>query len=321
MLGLYRAIRPLFSNVFIAINIDNGNCHIHILRVKKDRVIEEIEREFKIIDGALPINAIRLIETYKKYPFSYVGIIAKTYNQNIFHTSKIDSLNEIGIDITEYKMLKFQGGWGVYIKRNEINEIQKIFSKIYGVDYIFSPFFIIYQVIQETLDDTLRLYILQEKSNIAILIADKLKVYFGGYFLIESEVRDEKNETPPLDSMIEKHEDPLDEFEDLSLDFIQEADKTDEDFSQDTQEASQAVDELTKASTIVSIIQNSLNEFYSNDFYDEGFVQEVVFLDNTAMIPETLSYIEQATLLDVKRQQINLMDELLEAIQMEFKGK
>lgn len=324
MLGFDRLVRSLFSNVFIAINIDDSSCHIRILRTKKDRVIEEIERDFDIVDGLLPVVAVRFIERYKKhYPFCYVGVIAKTYNQNVFQVRKIKEINKLGVDIKEYKALKL-GDWGVCIKKNEIDEIQNFFKKVRGVDYIFSPFALMYQGISAKLDSVLRLYVLQEKSNIALFIANSSNVYFGGYFMVESDMDKEKNSTSFSPIVMKKEEvDPLDEFEDLDFDFIQDMD-TEIRFDareENFQEVSQAVNELTKAAVIAGIIQNALAEFYSNDYYEERFVEEIVFLDNVNMMEEALKHIEQVMLLPVSRWQINLYEELLEMIRREFKGK
>lgn len=326
MLGFDRIIRPLFSNVFIAINIDNNNCQIRVLRTKKERIFEEVEREFNIIDNLLPMAAIRFIESYKKrYPFCYIGVIAKTYNQSVFHIKKIKELGKLGVDIREYKALKFKD-WGVYIKKNEVDDIQRFFKKLHGVDYIFSPFVLIYKSISSRLDSVLRLYVLQEKSNIALFVANAKSVYFGGYFMVESDMGKENEEASlPVIAPKEETTDLLDEFEDLNFDFIQDVD-VDVDAHLDTKDeitqgASEAVDELTKAAVIASIIQNSITEFYNNDYYEEKFVEEIVFLDNVGMMEETLSYIEQVTLLPVSRWQFTLIEELLEIIQQEFRGR
>lgn len=307
--------RPFFSSVFIALNIDSNTCFIKILRIKKNTLIEEVDREFKIIGNELPIEVVKFIKSYKRrYPFSYVGTISKTYNQGVFPTKKIDFLDKLGIEVRECKTLKIKD-WSVFIKKNEIIDIQKYFSRFGGMDYIFSPFVMMYAFIEKNLDDQFRLYVLYEKSNIALIVANEDSVYFGGYFMVESEA-EQMNDSVFLQADQNDDMYALDEFEDLDLDFIQDEDKELE--LDMTKDASRAVSDITKASVIANIIQNSLSEFYTNDFYDEGFAQEVVFLDSIGMPQEILSYIQETTLLDVKRQQFVFQEEVLVMMQKEF---
>lgn len=323
MFGLDKIIRPFFSNVFIAINIDGNLCFVKVLRLKEGKVIEDFDREFKIIGDELPIEMIKFIKNYKRrFPFSYTGVVSKTYNQGVFHIKKLDDIYKIGVEPSECKVLKFKD-WCAYIKKYEILEIQKSFSRFGGIDFIFSPFILAFLHIQKELEQSFKLYVLYERSNIALFIANESGVYFGGYFMIEGEVEQVGDVGRIVEEDGEKlHNDAysLEEFENLDLGFIQDEDEDETEIEQN-KDVNQAIDDITKASVIVNIIQSSLSEFYTNDFYDENFVEEIVFLDNAKMSPEMLTYIQSATMLETKRQQIFLQDALLALIQKEFGNK
>lgn len=324
MFGLSKIIRPFFSNVFMAINIDSNICYIKVLRLKESKVVEEFDREFRILDDELPIEMIKFIKNYKRrFPFSYIGVISKTYNQGIFNTKKIDELHKIGIEPTECKILKFKD-WCAYIKKTEILEMQKYFSRFGGVDYVFSPFVLMFFSIQNKIDDKLRLYVLCEKSNIALFVANKNNAYFGGYFMIEGEIeqvsRSSTLGTLENQNTQDKDQYSLEEFENLDLGFIQEEEEEDQEIEQ-IKNVSQTVDDIAKASVIANVIQSSLNEFYANEFYDEGFVEEVVCLDSFDMTSEMVACIQDITMLEVSRQQFFLQEELLSLTQREFRGR
>ncbi|WP_104697508.1 MULTISPECIES: hypothetical protein [unclassified Helicobacter] len=324
MFGLNKIIRPFFSNVFIAVNIDENLCFVKVLRLKEGRVIEDFDREFKIIGDELPVEMIKFIKNYKRrFPFSYVGVISKTYNQGVFHIKKLDEIYKIGIEPSECRVLKFKN-WCAYIKRHEIIETQRYFSRFGGVDFIFSPFILAFLHIQKELDQSFKLYVLYERSNIALFIANEAGVYFGGYFMVEGEVG---RQVSDIGQIVEEErgalqDDPysLDEFENLDLGFIQDEDEEDAEVDQN-KDANQTIDDITKASIIVNIIQSSLNEFYTNDFYDENFVEEIIFLDNVKMSSEMLTYIQNVTMLETKRQHFFLQEQLLMLIQKEFGNK
>lgn len=323
MFGLSKIVRPFFSNVFMAINIDSSICTIKVLRLKESKVVEEFDREFKIFDDELPVEMIKFIKSYKRrFPFSYIGVIAKTYNQGVFHTKKIDELHKVGIEPRECKILKFKD-WCAYIKKSEIVDMQKYFSRFDGVDYIFSPFVLIFLSVQKKLDSSLRLYILCEKSNIALFIANRDNVYFAGYFMVEGEIEQASRVNGTLlEKQDTKNDDKysLEEFENLDLGFIQDEDEEEQETEQ-IKNANQAIGDIAKASVIANVIQSSLNEFYTNEFYDEGFVEEVICLDSLGMSSEMIACIQDITMLEVSRQQFFLQDELLALTQQEFRGR
>ncbi len=328
MFGFYKLIRPLFSDVFIAINVDDNICQIRVLRTKKEKILEEVEKEFKIIDRVLPYDAVRFIENYKKhYPFCYIGVVSKTQDQNIFHVSKIKELPKIGVDIREYRTLAI-GDWGIYIKKSEIDRIQRFFGKFHGVDYIFSPFVLLYKRIKDRLEPELKLYVLQEKTHIAMLVANKDDVYFSKFLsveMLESGARGVEN--PLFFNNETGGGSTFGGFEDLDLDFMRDLDFKEEgeprvdESEKRAQEASVVVDEISRAAVVAGIIQEALSEFYDNEFYEEGFVEEIVFLDNIEMKQEAADYIQQTLLLPVQRMQIKLMEDVLESVQQEFKWK
>ncbi|MCE3038852.1 hypothetical protein LW133_06145 [Helicobacter sp. faydin-H8] len=314
MFGFNKILRSLFSNTFIAINIDGNICYVKVLRLKEGRIVEDFSKEFKILEGQLPFELIKFIKNYKRrYPFSYIGVMAKTYNQGVYNPQRPEILESNGVNIRECKVLKFDN-WNAYIKKNEIEEIQKQLDRFGGVDYIFSPFVITYLAIKKELDSKSRLYILYEKSNIAILIANCDEVYFAGYFMIESEISQAQEEVKYANDLLENTFDIMEELEDFEdfedFDFFNE--------NKEEEEVEQTIQDMNQASIVAGIIQNSLNEFYSNDLYEEKFVEEIVILDNVGISNEGLKYIADTTLMDIKKEQFDLMQELLAIIQVEF---
>ena len=318
MFGLNKLFRPLFSNVFIALNIDNGSCFVRILRQRESRVLEEVDREFRIFDERLPVEVVKFIKSYKRrYPFSYVGLIAKTPTQGIVSTGELDLLASQGIAPKECKILPIKN-WSVYIKKQEILEIQKHFARFGGVDYIFSPFVVMHSALHDWLDSKLRLYVLLERSHVALMVANEWGAYFGGIFPITSEEQAPIQEIEPLEGLEldgEMHE--LEDLEDLVL----------EEIGQEFQEAGemedigQIIEDITNASALSDIIVRALGELYANDSHEGGFVEEIVFLDSIGVSQDILSYVHGATLFDVKHQPFSIQEALLEMIQQEYARK
>ncbi|MDO7252313.1 hypothetical protein [Helicobacter cappadocius] len=327
-------VRRFFSNVFIGINIDGRVCSVKIIRIKDEKILENIAREFKTINNEIPIEVIKLIRNYqKKYSFCYVGAMSKSYNQGILRIKdKKEDYSKYGINPKECKMLDFKT-WKTYIKNTEINENIERFSKINGIDYLFSPFVVIFRKIKNQLDGKTRLYILQERSSISLLVADNAEIYFGGYFMVEGEMEDVNMQDPHTedffdiivpedekDSNEEDIEDEIGDLEDLDSDFF--IDKLNEKLLIDNQEENLTkgkVDDIYKISVVTSIIQNSLMEFYSNDLYDSKFIEEFVILDAYGMSDGALNYLKDKMMIQTQKISFSIVDELVELSKIEFK--
>ncbi|CBG39508.1 hypothetical protein [Helicobacter mustelae] len=317
MFGLDKSLRPLFSNVFILINIDAFICSVKVLRIKENKTVEHLDKEFKILEGQLPMDVIKFVKNYKRrYPFSYLGVMAKTYNQGVYHPKKLEILESSGVDIKDCQTLKVDT-WGVYIKKSEIQSIQKEFERFGGVDYIFSPFIVSWLFLKKELDTSLRLYILYEKSNIAIMIADCKEAYFAGYFMIGSEISQAQEHLKYAHNPLENTFDMMEELEELG-DFEDFHFLDEENEEEEKKHVEQTIYDITQVSVVSDIIKNSLNEFYSNDLYEERFVEEIVILDSVGIMEENLKTISDAILLDIKKKRIDLNAELLNVMRLEF---
>ncbi|PAF47851.1 hypothetical protein BKH46_03205 [Helicobacter sp. 12S02634-8] len=327
--GFSKLIKPFFSNVFIAVNIDSKMCAIKILRIKNKQVIESLQKEFKIINNELPMDAIKLIRTYqKKYPFTYLSTMAKTYNQGILKKGKPEDLLAYGLNPKELNILDFEN-FRFYIKNSAIKENIEKFSKIGGPDYLFSPFALIYHKIKDQLEPQMHLYILQERSCISLLIADNKGVYFGGYFIVEGETEDVSEDTTAsmddifstsfLGDQNKDFDDEIDELEDLGdSDFF--IDKLNARLLLDSQEdeTKGKVDDIAKIATVSSIIQNSLREFYSNELYESQFIEKIFILDTYGLSEGALSYLSENMMIETHKIPASILDGLNGLARIEF---
>ena len=320
MFALNKLLRPLLSNVFIALNIDNGSCFVRILRQRESCVLEEVDREFRIFDERLPVEVVKFIKSYKRcHPFSYIGLIAKSPMQGVIDMANQDPFTSVELSSKECKILPIKD-WGVYIRKCEIVDIQKHFARLGGVDYIFSPFVVMYHTLQEALDSKLRLYVLLERSQVALMVANEGGAYFGGVFAIthqtESGTPQGLSELGDLGLDDEMH--ALEGLENLGL-----GGGIEEELDEEVQmeDVSQIIEDITNASALSDIIHGALGEFYANDSYEEGFVEEIVFLDNIGVSQDILSYIHEAVLLDVQRRSFCVQEALLQMMQQEFVRK
>ena len=84
-MGLFTSfLSPLFSKVFIAINVDASTCSIKLIRVKNTNILESFTKEFKTSENNIPMDAIKIVRKYRKeYPFTYVSVMIKSLAQGV----------------------------------------------------------------------------------------------------------------------------------------------------------------------------------------------------------------------------------------------
>lgn len=321
-----------FSKVFIAIDIDAKVCFVKIIRNKSEKIVENFNKEIKTVNHEFPMEAVKLIKNYqKKYPFTYVCAMSKSYNQGVFRDKK-DLLN-LGIEPKSCKILEMEK-WGVYIKNSAILENITKFSKMGRLDFLFSPFVLIYYKIRQNISAKTRLYILQERSNISLFALDAEGVYFGGHYAIEGEVENVVlEETPIIENFFDTSFAEMDYKDNDDID-IDESDDFDSDLlleklnerlladNQGEENAKEKVDDITRISVVSDIIQNTLKDFYSNELHESKFIEEIVILDAYGISDEAVAYLEGQTMIETRKINVNIVDELIGLSNIQFyKGK
>ncbi|MDU7693175.1 MAG: hypothetical protein E7K04_02895 [Helicobacter sp.] len=336
-MALFEALfKPLFSKVFILIYADNSTCSISVLRFKQNKLIEKISKEFKIPSRVISTEAIKYIKKYqKRYPFSYIGALNNMPNQGAFGEDFIDQARS---DVESFKdskelatiMLK---DFGVFVSHADLEAFQKNYSRLNGLDYVFSPFLLLHKIIESRLNIALKMYVLCEKTNLTILVANGEGIYFGSYFDLEDYAYQKKKlkEQEAKDNEIQKSEESEDEKEELELDddFYDDSDFDDdiEDLDLDVLQkaANENKVEIPKEMQQAALQAQQLSEILQNtlrDFYDLGgdFIEEILLFDATDITQENLSKIQDSMLMDISREEVNIKHQLSLLIINEYKA-
>lgn len=329
-------LRPFFSTILIGINLDAKVCSLKIVIMKNKTIKNTLMKDFKIVDKELPMEAAKLIKSYKrKYPFTYLSAMSKTYNQGLAQCAKKSDLIKFGINTKTARVVEMPNQWLFYIEQLAIDENRVKFIRALGLDYLFSPFVLVYENIKKTLDSDLKLYVLQERANITLFIADEKGVYFGGFFMIggELESSDEDGSMVEVHSLREMSEldsilgsldelNEIGELEDLDEELIRKEFAPEELDNKKQQEAEmsrlEGLKDLARASNTSEIIKNSISEFYANPIYNARFVESVVILDSYGMNEQAIAHIRNALLLDIEVRPIHIPDALIELAKIEL---
>ncbi len=300
-------LRPFFSTVLIGVNLDAKVCSLKIVVLKNGHVKSSVSKEFKIVNKELPMEAAKLIADYKrKYPFTYLSAMSKTYNQGLANCSKKGELIKFGVNAKTSHIIEMPNHWLFYIQQLAVDENRVKFIRALGLDYLFSPFVLVYESIKGRLTEKVRLYVLQERASITLFVADKKGVYFGGFFMVGGEL--ENNEDKGA-SMLEIHS--AKEMSDLdSIQKQQEAEMS----------RLEGLRDLARASNATEILKNSINEFYSNPIYNSTqFIETIVLLDTYGMTEQAVAHIRNTLMIEVEVRSIHIPDALIDLAKAELK--
>lgn len=322
--------RIFYSRVFIGLNIDSGVCQLHIIRTKSNKIKQNIKTNLKTIDDSIPIEALKLITFYKKkYPYTYIGMISKTYNQGAIPTTNPKEFIKLGVNLQGYKAKFFDNTWCAYIKEEDCQQLITPSSELERIDLLFSPFLPMYNQAKKEGSKT-SLYILQEKKNICVMISDGKKVFYGGYFEVEGELTEANlspQESNPMVANSSKFEDILDSLSDnledleaLDIDLLEE-EQSNEDFEQHEKDKIEELRDFMRATTIVGILENVITEHYNNSYYQSNFIDQIVILDNYGITPDAVKHIKDSLMIETYVRPFSIPEAITLLMLEEFKRK
>lgn len=322
--------RVFYSRVFIGLNIDSGICQLHIVRIKNNTIKQNIKTNIKTIDDSIPIEALKLITFYKKkYPYTYIGMISKTYNQGALPTTNPQDFIKLGVNLQGYAIRSFDSSWCAYIKEEDCMGLIQPIQELERIDLLFSPFLPMFYYSKKETSKT-SLYILQEKKNINVIISDGKKVYYGGYFEIEGDLGDTSTtmqESNPVvansstfEDILDSLSDNLEDLEDLDIDLLEE-EHDNEELEQHEKNKIEELKDFMRATTIVGILENVIHEHYNNTYYQSSFIDQIVILDNYGITPDSIKHIKDSLMIDTFVKSFSIPESITLLMMEEFKRK
>lgn len=303
-------IRSLYSKIFIGINIDLDVCQLNIIRLKNDKIKQNIKTEFKIIDEAFPIAAYKLIHFYqKKYPLTFIGMISKTTSQGVIPVTK--DFEQYPINANQVAFIPFLDRWSAYIDKQECANLARQIPEIGTLDYLFSPFILIF--LQARKRAELAIYALQERGSISVVICDDTSIYYAKTFFHDKnsyEYRTMPETILSLESLLKTIDHDIDSI-DLS--------NLNPQWDGDEEEDSKKIDDLNdfvRATFIAEVLEQAIAEYYKNS--QSVFIDKIIIFDSYGMTSEAIGYIQETLMIETIKQSLSLPKEITSLMIQEF---
>ncbi len=344
---LSRIIKNLYQQIFIGIVVQRTSVKVHVQMRKGKKIESEKSREF-VISGARP--SPELNEFIKSYmdesPFAYIAILNDALNQGAIPTCSMhqaENFSDLGSCVT----LCNENKWMVYSEKSELNHIQKRFAQS-GLDFIFSPFFILATYFADKTAGKTSLLALIQDDYLSLCIFGEGELLFANHYTTTDAVEDEMMSSDLEESAEESLGFNLEDDDDLSinlddidaldeldalddLDNLQDLDDLDdlddiEDFEESLNEAVEEsevaleeaktkydskIDNFSDDYKRFQLIQAALQHFYADEKYNNKFVEEIYIADAAGSGPDLSRFIEEELFVSVFKRTIDLDKEIV----------
>ncbi len=297
--------------MYISFNVDHNLLSTQVIRIKNDRIKEKFFKTFETKvetkNGEVPIQALKIARTYsQKYPYTYFSTMSKA--KEILCEKR--AFEQIKRENQDYPACEVNQKYCVYVESEDFLKDFKRF-KIQDVDFLFSPFSLIYDFVCDSLEEKPLLYLLLERSRFYFLIADKKEIFLAKSVFLEEQ---------PEEFMESKEEDSIqmdNEAVDLFLSEIQEdIDSLEEaigldsskDNSEKNKDAYSLIEGMTNIPLIADVLQEGLRSVYHSREID--FVEKVVVLDSCQIHHKALMHLQETLMIEVDRLDFSLVERL-----------
>ncbi len=324
-----KIVQKNFSNIFIAIVSQANEYVIRYIVVKKGKILTTEEKKFPMDeDKKLSSDILEFVLSLEKnYKFVYISYLLDSLGQNCLPTCDESEFSKYHVDKDKILSICVDKKWSVYSLRTDIKWIKDIFEEI-GIDFIFSPFLILYNFIHnEKKKRKSNLFILYSENFIALMIFDDDKVIFSAFFRIphkEFDFTDEEEELKPevsensiegidLDN-IESEDEEFEGFVDITK--LDDENDLEEEILESAKEEvnSSSLEDLElygKEVLIFKFINSAIKEYYTNDLYDSEFLEEVIIYNDSNISNDIITMIESDLFLDVELHSIDIKEEMI----------
>ena len=287
-------IQNIYQQIFIGIVIQHSSMKVCVQLRKGNKLEKEVSRHFEISHATPTAEANEFIKSYMdESPFSYIAVLNDTLTQGAIPTCSMhqaENFNDLGSCVT----ICNENKWMVYAEKTELNALQKRFL-INGLDFIFSPFFIMSHFFADKIQDKTSLLVLIQDDYLSLCIFNDGELLFANHYTTKDAVADEKMSADIEESAADSLGFSLEDDDEMSIN-LDDIDALDELDSLDDLDNLQDLDDLDDLDEIEDF-EESLNEAVEADACESG--------------PDLIKFLEEELFVSAYKRSIDLDKELV----------
>lgn len=291
--------------------------------IKKDGVSIEVRRTF---EGKKREN--KLVEWYEEilqtYPKTYLATMLDTANQGAISGCSKQDLEKFDIKSSLVHTICIENSWLAYVSLVEMKWFEKKY-KSFTLDFLFSPFVMLYDKVKPNLTNTPILTVLHQKGVLYVAVFSKKGLWFSQVMTVSEASLD--------DDMLDSEEDDdiglVFDLDSMGTDIepISEVDTLD-DFKEDVTSENLDTDEEAKLELLeydldfFDRLKSSIENFYHNDLYKHDFLETIAIYDIDAQIgKDIVRYIEDELFMSCSLQTFDPIESMSKLVVKDFEIK
>lgn len=332
----------LYNKVIVNIVVTGSTSIVYVELLNSKGVIKSDEATFNTT--SLNKEMFHFITSYTKdSPFHYISILDTSKEQGAVPTcSKISMSHFHDFSASEYKCVDDK--WTYYTSKNDIYALEKKYEKV-GVDFIFSPFVLLYNFFQDKINEQKAMYILIEESRMALCVFENSELRFAQYLDMHIESGEEMEDDVLIIDDEDLEDDLLEEESSIDLDDLDALDNVEDFGNIEDLDSLEDIDEFSESQDVeneyittqkaapvssepegfnqdyqrFSLIQNAIDNFYKDERYESEFIESVYIADSVGVSKDLKTYLEEEMFLSVYIRSVDLVHELCRVTKMELK--
>ncbi|MFQ6341898.1 clan AA aspartic protease [Campylobacter sp. VTCC 70190] len=213
----------------------------------------------------------------------------------------------------------------IYTATEHIEYYSELFETYKGLDFLYSPFALLYYKIQEEKqsDDKILLYGLKQEQILVIIIARGRDILYGDFKIFEQELslEFEPEENEKIQDNQNDTEVSLDNFNEVLDDKFNQLDQenNDENLANDDNFNLDELGQFSNDMELCRYIIANIEKFYNDDKYAGVFINDILLYSQSDINRSAIDFLENETFLEIKTKQINILELMIELMRKELK--
>ncbi len=306
-MSLLKSLKKRLVYQFIAIVIYETSCDIKVQRLKNGEIVFEEAKSFEIESKEKLNDTIfdYLDGLQEIVEQTYLALFLNTHGQGVVPSCEKSVYDKFHIDFDSVKRVCINNDYSIYASLIDIKWVEKIFDHS-GLDFVFSPFLVLNELIQNfQLSTDTTLYLLSNTNSMTIMIFRGKQFLYGTFVNIakEEDLLDSgfENDTFSDNSMEDEMMDEIDLDIDDTEDILNMLESQSTQIDKNEEKVVKIKNKLFGQDLrFVKYLDASLREFYDSDLYVSDFVNKVIVFDAAKLNVDIIKYLEDELLVEIE---------------------
>lgn len=312
-----------------------------ILEDKKNILKTSIYKNQKLISSNEKIfdkseNLLEYVKTLNsKFLFYHTALFLNVKEQGLIPSKNDKDFERFNVGKISLKSITLNNAL-VYTATEHIEYFNEFFEDYGGLDFLYSPFAILYHNIlkEKPSNDKITLYGYKHEHILTLIICRGSEILYGDIIFFEEELGLEiESKEESLDFLDENTsmdtEVTLDNFNETLGDKLDALDQFDDnELGQDEDDLDLldskdklSLEEMNQFSNDMELCRRiivSIENFYKDEKYSSTFINNIFIFSTKELNQSAIEFLEEEALLEIQTKQINTLDLIIELMQKEL---